>query len=286
MSLKLENVSYIYMKKTPYERKALDDVSLNIEKGEFVALIGHSGSGKSTLVRLLGGLIEPHLGNTFIDDMSIIEKNKDTLLAKRKVGLVFQYPEHQLFAETVYEDVAFGPRNIGLSEEEVSVRVKKALEFVHLPFDEFSERSPFRLSGGQMRRVAIAGIVAMDPEYLILDEPTAGLDPLARNEFYEEIRSLHQNTSAAIIIVTHSMEEANDLAERILVMSEGKIILDDTPKKIFTENKDILLKAGVDIPDIISLADTLREGNFNISYDCMDVNNLVKEIMQNVKEGK
>lgn len=285
MSLTLENVCYTYMKNTPYEREALKDVSLQVNKGEFVALIGHSGSGKSTLVQHMSGLLQPLKGKVLVESTDLAGKSKEDKLARRKIGLVFQYPEHQLFAETVFEDVAFGPHNFDLAEEEVEERVKKALAFVHLPYNEFAHRSPFQLSGGQMRRVAIAGVMAMQPDYLILDEPTAGLDPLMRNLFYQEIKDLYKKSNVSIILVTHSMEEAIELADRLLVMSEGQIILDGKPGDIFRNSKDVLRNAGVDVPAIVSLTDCLKAHGITLHEECLSTERLVEAIMKNIRQG-
>ena len=211
MSIRLDNVSYTYMKKTPYERTALKEVTLTIEKGEYIAVIGHTGSGKSTMMQHLNGLLNPDAGKVFVDDVDISSKGAEAKKARNKVGMVFQYPEHQIFAEDYFDDVAFGPRNKGLSEEEVESQVKAALSFVGLDYETFATRSPFQLSGGQMRRVAIAGVVAMDPDYLILDEPSAGLDPQSRDNIFREINALYQARKMAVILVTHSMEEAAQL---------------------------------------------------------------------------
>ncbi|MDR2005696.1 MAG: energy-coupling factor transporter ATPase [Acidaminococcales bacterium] len=279
MPLSLENVSYVYMKGTPYERRAVDNVSLEIQKGEFVALIGHSGSGKSTLAQHMAGLLPPLAGQVKIDGTDPCAKGKEALTARRKAGLVFQYPEHQLFAETVFDDVAFGPRNLGLAEEEVRERAATALDFAQMPIEEFGARSPFQLSGGQMRKAAIAGVIAMRPDYLILDEPTAGFDPLARGLFYEELKNLHKKSGMAVIMITHSMEEAIELARRLLVMSGGRIIIDGQPERIFREQRGELLAAGVTAPAIVSLTDRLRAHGFSINADCLDADDLVAELL-------
>ena len=285
MSIVMQNISYTYMKGTPYEREALKDLSIQIDAGEFVAIIGHSGSGKSTLVQHMSGLLQPFSGKVQIEGVDISGKAAEVKAAKRKIGLVFQYPEHQLFAESVFEDVAFGPVNMNLPEEEVKERVEKALQFVRLPAKEYAERSPFQLSGGQMRRVAIAGVMAMQPEYLILDEPTAGLDPTARELFYEEIKELRQKSGMSIILVTHSMEEAMELSDRMLVMSGGQIIADGKPENIFNEKKDIIKKAGVDVPDIVALVDCLKKEGLAIKDNCFSKEELVDEIIKNMTQG-
>ena len=278
MSIKLENVSYTYMKNTPYERTALKEVTLTIEKGEYVAVIGHTGSGKSTLMQHLNGLLKPDLGKAFVDDVDINGKAAAAKTAKNRVGMVFQYPEHQIFAETVYEDVAFGPRNKGLAEEEVEVQVKAALKFVGLDYDSFASRSPFQLSGGQMRRVAIAGVVAMEPDCLILDEPSAGLDPCSRDSIFREINELYQTRKMAVILVTHSMEEAAQYARRLLVMSKGRIVIDGSSAEVFQNQREMLRSVGVDVPQTIKLADTLREHGLQIGKDILRIDELVNQI--------
>ena len=258
MPLNLQNVTFTYMKGTPFEKTALHDVSLQIEKGEFVAVIGHTGSGKSTLVQHLSGLLHPDKGSVTVDGVNLNAKNAAAKKARNSVGMVFQYPEHQIFAETVYEDIAFGPRNKGLAADEVDRAVRDAMAFVGLDFDSFAKRSPFRLSGGQMRRVAIAGVIAMEPDYLILDEPSAGLDPRSRDAVFKEIMALYKKRGIAVILVTHNMEEAARYASRLLVISGGQVILDGVPHDIFTKHKDELLAASMDVPPVYKLADCLN----------------------------
>ena len=258
MPLNLQNVTFTYMKGTPFEKTALHDVSLQIEKGEFVAVIGHTGSGKSTLVQHLSGLLHPDKGSVTVDGVNLNAKNAAAKKARNSVGMVFQYPEHQIFAETVYEDIAFGPRNKGLGPDEVDRAVRDAMAFVGLDFDSFAKRSPFRLSGGQMRRVAIAGVIAMEPDYLILDEPSAGLDPRSRDAVFKEVMALYKKRGIAVILVTHNMEEAARYASRLLVISGGQVILDGVPHDIFTNHKDELLVASMDVPPVYKLADCLN----------------------------
>ena len=258
MPLNLQNVTFTYMKGTPFEKTALSDVSLQIEKGEFVAVIGHTGSGKSTLVQHLSGLLHPDKGSVTVDGVNLNVKNAAAKKARNSVGMVFQYPEHQIFAETVYEDIAFGPRNKGLAPDEVERAVRDAMDFVGLDFDSFAKRSPFRLSGGQMRRVAIAGVIAMEPDYLILDEPSAGLDPRSRDAVFKEVMALYKKRGIAVILVTHNMEEAARYASRLLVISGGQVILDGVPHDIFTNHKDELLAASMDVPPVYKLADCLN----------------------------
>ena len=258
MPLNLQNVTFTYMKGTPFEKTALHDVSLQIEKGEFVAVIGHTGSGKSTLVQHLSGLFHPDKGSVTVDGVNLNVKNAAAKKARNSVGMVFQYPEHQIFAETVYEDIAFGPRNKGLGPDEVDRAVRDAMAFVGLDFDSFAKRSPFRLSGGQMRRVAIAGVIAMEPDYLILDEPSAGLDPRSRDAVFKEVMALYKKRGIAVILVTHNMEEAARYASRLLVISGGQVILDGVPHDIFTNHKNELLAASMDVPPVYKLADCLN----------------------------
>ena len=278
MSINLANVFYTYMTGTPFERQALNDVSLNIEKGEILAIIGHTGSGKSTLVQHLNGLIKPLRGKVAIDGIDISSRGNDAKQARQQVGMVFQYPEHQIFAETVYEDIAFGPRNRGFSAEEVDKQVHEAMAFVGLDFETFAQRSPFQLSGGQMRRVAIAGVVAMNPDYLVLDEPSAGLDPRSRNAVFKEIMALHKERGIAIVLVTHSMEEAAKYANRMLVINKGKVLFDGKPTEIFSQHKEELVEVGMDEPQIYKLSALLRDKGLAIDKGITDAAELVKSI--------
>lgn len=282
MSIKVENIAYTYMSGTPFEKKAINDISFEIDKGEFIALIGHTGCGKSTLIQHLNGLLTPSTGRIIVDGLDINTKDKKQKKSikaiKNKVGMVFQYPEHQLFAETIYEDVAFGPRNKGFTEEEVDLSVREALGHVGLDFELFAQRSPFQLSGGQMRRVAIAGVIAMQPEYLILDEPSAGLDPKSRDMIFDEIIDLYKNKKMAVILVTHSMDEAAQYAERILVMNNANLIIDDKTKNVFENRRDKLKEVGVDIPNTVKLADALRNEKILIAKDTMKKSELLDQI--------
>ena len=282
MSINLTNVFYTYMTGTPFERQALNDVSVSIEKGEILAIIGHTGSGKSTLVQHLNGLLKPSSGKVTIDDIDISGRGGEAKKARQQVGMVFQYPEHQIFAETVYEDIAFGPRNRGFSAEEVDKQVHEAMAFVGLEFDTFAKRSPFQLSGGQMRRVAIAGVVAMNPDYLVLDEPSAGLDPRSRNAVFKEILALHKERGIAIVLVTHSMEEAAKYANRMLVINKGKILFDGKPAEIFSQHKDELVAVGMDEPQVYKLSALLRSKGLDIAEGITDSAELVK----NIKKAK
>ena len=263
MSIVIEHLNYVYMQGGPYETRALDDVSLTIHDGEFIGLIGHTGSGKSTLVQHLNGLILPTSGKITVDGMDLAEKGTDRRAIRRRVGLVFQYPENQLFEETVAKDIAFGPKNLGLGEEEIDRRVRTAMRRVALDYDKLAQRSVFELSGGQMRRVAIAGVLAMEPQTLVLDEPCAGLDPRGREEILGLISDLHRESGATIVMVSHSMDDVAALAERVIVMNHGKVAMDGTPREIFSRGEE-LRAIGLDVPQAVELAQKLREKGFGV----------------------
>lgn len=246
--LEVKNLTYIYSAGTPFEHKALDDISFSVERGEFIGIIGHTGSGKSTLMQQLNGLLKPTSGTALLDGQDIWSDKKLTRQARFRVGLVFQYPEYQLFEETVYKDIAFGPKNMGLSPEEVDRRVREAAGFVGLTEQQL-EVSPFDLSGGQKRRVAIAGVIAMEPEVLILDEPTAGLDPVGRSEILGNIQSYSKAKNATIMMVSHSMEDVARLTDRLLVMNGSKLAMDAPPAQVFTHAEE-LTQMGLNIPQV------------------------------------
>ena len=278
MSIKIENLTHVYMPKTPFEKKALDNVNLVIEDGEFLVLIGHTGSGKSTLIQHLNGLLEPSSGRIIVDDIDLTNKETKLTDIRKKIGLVFQYPEYQLFEETIEKDIAFGPNNLGLTQDEVSKRVKKSMEMVGLDYETYKDISPFDLSGGQKRRVAIAGVIAMEPKVLILDEPTAGLDPKGRDDILEQIRILHQEYKMTIVLVSHSMEDVGKLAERIVVMNKGKIALMGKPSEVFRE-VEVLENIGLAVPQVTYLMRALREKGFNVSDEIFTVEQGYKEIL-------
>lgn len=263
MSIVIEHLNYVYMQGGPYETKALNDVSLTINDGEFIGLIGHTGSGKSTLVQHLNGLIMPSSGRVLVDGLDLADKNTDRRAIRRRVGLVFQYPENQLFEETVAKDIAFGPKNLGLDEAEIDRRVRTAMRRVALDYDKIAERSVFELSGGQMRRVAIAGVLAMEPQTLVLDEPCAGLDPRGREEILGLISDLHRESGATIVMVSHSMDDVAALAERVIVMNHGSVVMDGTPREVFAKGEE-LRAIGLDVPQAVELAQKLREKGFDI----------------------
>lgn len=281
MSIVIEHLNYIYMSGGPYETHALEDVNLTIEDGEFVGLIGHTGSGKSTLVQHLNGLLMPSSGRILVDGLDLADKNTDRRAIRQKVGLVFQYPENQLFEETVEKDIAFGPKNLGLSEAEIDRRVRSAMRRVALDVDSLRGRSVFELSGGQMRRVAIAGVLAMEPQTLVLDEPCAGLDPRGREEILGLIRDLHRESGATIVMVSHSMDDVASLAERVIVMNRGCVAMDGKPRDIFSRG-DELRGIGLDVPQAVELAQKLRERGFDIPqgiYRIEEIKTAIEEIV-------
>lgn len=282
MSIKVENLTHVYMPGTPFEKRALDDINLEIKDGEFVALIGHTGSGKSTLVQHLNGLLKPTNGTIMVDGNNIAEKKVRLSDVRKKVGLVFQYPEYQLFEETIEKDIAFGPQKLGLSETQILERVKRAMEIVGLNYEIYKEKSPFELSGGQKRRVAIAGVVAMEPEVLILDEPTAGLDPKGRDEILHQIKNLHNEYGMTIILVSHSMEDVAKLADRIVVMHNGKAILDGKPADVFKEI-DLLESVGLAVPQVTYLVRELRKKGFNLSDEIYTIEQALSALLKILK---
>lgn len=285
MSIKIENLTHVYMPKSPFEKVALDNVSLDIKDGEFVALIGHTGSGKSTLIQHFNGLLEPTSGKIIVDGMDITSKDAKLTDIRKKVGLVFQYPEYQLFEETISKDIAFGPKNLGLSEEEVNLRVIKSMEMVGLDYEKYKDKSPFDLSGGQKRRVAIAGVIAMQPTTLILDEPTAGLDPKGRDDILDQISKLHKDYNMTIIIVSHSMEDVAKIAERIIVMNHGKVALQGKPAEVFKQ-VDLLEEIGLGVPQVTYLVKKLREKGLDISDNIFTIEEAKKELLSIFKVNK
>ncbi|MCR2043500.1 energy-coupling factor transporter ATPase [Anaerosalibacter massiliensis] len=278
MMIKIENLSYVYNPESPFETKALDNINLEVEKGDFVGLIGHTGSGKSTLVQHLNGLIRPTEGRIIIDGIDITKKETKLRAIRQEVGLVFQYPEYQLFEETVYKDIAFGPKNLGLNETEVDSRVKKAMELVGLDFEKIKDRSPFELSGGQKRRVAIAGVVAMNPKVLILDEPTAGLDPKGRDEILGEIQNLYEKENMTIILVSHSMEDIAKLVNKIVVMHKGKIAMEGAPREIF-KNQERLEDLGLGIPQVTYFMKKYKSEGHSVSDDILTIDEAKEELL-------
>lgn len=275
--IKTENLKFVYGEGTSFEKTALSDVNIEIEQGEFVGIIGHTGSGKSTLVQLLNGLLKPTDGKIYIDNKDIWENPKKIRNIRFKVGMVFQYPEYQLFEETVYKDIAFGPKNMGLTEEKIDECVKSAAKFVGLR-SELLQKSPFDLSGGEKRRAAIAGVIAMDPDVLILDEPTAGLDPLGRDVLLSQIQNYHKARKNTVLLVSHSMEDIARISDRILVMSCGKKIMLDKTEKVFSKGKE-LEKLGLRVPQITKIMMELRKNGVNINPATLTVEQGFNEIL-------
>ena len=265
MPIEIKSLSHVYMAGTPLEARALDNIDLTINDGEFIGLIGHTGSGKSTLVQHLNGLIKPTSGSVLVDGMDISDRSTDLKAIRRRVGLVFQYPEHQLFEETVRKDISFGPRNFGCPESEIPARVADALRKVGLS-EDMLDKSPFELSGGQKRRVAIAGVLATEPSTLVLDEPTAGLDPRGRRELISLIRGLHAGGGVTVVMVSHSMDDIATLAQRIIVMNEGRVAMDGTPREVFARG-DELEKMHLGVPEAARLARALRARGFDVPAD-------------------
>lgn len=278
MSLKLENVSYIYEKGTSQETAAIKNVDLEINKGEFVAIIGHTGSGKSTLIQHFNGLEKPTEGKVLYDGKDIFDKDFDLRKLRCKVGLVFQYPEHQLFEATVLKDVCFGPKNEGLSNEDARIRAKEALKLVGIG-EEMYEKSPFEMSGGQKRRVAIAGTLAMNPEILVLDEPTAGLDPEGRDKILQCISDLRENHGIGVVLVSHSMEDVANYADRIIVMNGGEVMYDDVPHKVFANYRE-LEKVGLAAPQITYVMHELKKAGYNVDENIINLEEAKENILK------
>lgn len=278
MPIEIKNVSYTYMTNTPYEKKALQDINLTINEGEFVAIAGHTGSGKSTLMQHINGLIQAQTGKVFVDGVDISKKkSKEALNARRKVGLVFQYPEQQLFEETIAGDIAFGPKNFGLSEAEIDERVKQAMQFVELDYEMYKDKSPFLMSGGQMRRIAIAGIIALKPKYLVLDEPTAGLDPRLKQNLLKKIKALHKQEGTTIIMVSHNMDDIALLADKVAVLNQGKLMIFDEPQKVF-EQDEILQNAGLLKPEVMQLLEAIKAQGLDINTVALNKSQALENI--------
>lgn len=278
MALILDKVNYTYEAGSGFEKHALKDVSCAIDKGEFIGLIGHTGSGKSTLIQHMNGIIKATSGNIFFDGEDIYDKDYDMRKLRNKVGLVFQYPEHQLFETDIFKDVCFGPRNQGLSEKDVQLRAFEALRLVGLE-ENLYYQSPFDLSGGQKRRAAIAGVLAMRPDYLILDEPTAGLDPKGRDEILGHIRKLHDETGIAVILVSHSMEDVARYVDRIMVMNQGQLIYDDKPCNVFAHYKE-LERVGLAAPDVTYIMNELRDAGLDVDTDAITIEEAKESILR------
>ena len=286
MSVIVKNLTYIYDEGMPFASKAIDDISFEIKDNDLGGLIGHTGSGKSTLIQHLNGLLKPSSGEIIVNGFNITDKDLNLTEIRKRVGIVFQYPEYQLFEETVEKDIAFGPGNLGLDEEEISKRVRKSMEAVGLDYETYKDKSPFDLSGGQKRRVAIAGVIAMNPEVLILDEPTAGLDPGGRDEIFNLIKKLHRDNNITIILSSHSMDDMAKLAQTIIVMNHGKIEFMGTPREVFTSHAARLREIGLDVPQVLELATKLRNKGFDIRPDVLTVEEIKDEILKVMRGRK
>ena len=268
--IEVKNLTHIYNEGLPHESVAIDDVSFTIDDGEFVSIIGHTGSGKSTMLQHLNGLLKPKSGTIIIDGIDITDSKTGMLEIRKKVGLVFQYPEYQLFEETVAKDVAFGPANLGLEPEEIDARVRRSVELVGLDYDEIKNASPFELSGGQKRRVAMAGVLAMEPRVLVLDEPTAGLNPRAHRDILDMVGEIHRREKNTIILVSHNMNDVARLSDRILVMSGGKLVMNGTPQEIFCREEEVK-SMGLALPDSMEILSRLRKAGMRIEGTAMTI---------------
>lgn len=285
-AIEIKHLTYIYSRKTPYEKKALDDVNLCIEEGSFVGIVGATGSGKSTLIQHLNGLIkvqDKKTSSVVVQGMSATDK-KTLKNLRFKVGMVFQYPEYQLFADTVEKDVAFGPKNMKLSKEEIDARVRKAMDVVGLDYDQFASRSPFDLSGGEKRRAAIAGVIAMQPEILVLDEPVAGLDPAGREEILALVKKLQKEVSPTIILVSHNMDDIAVMADRIIALEDGKVVMDGTPKEVFSDRKHVE-EIGLDVPFATSLSDEFIARGYDLPKDIISLDELA-DALSKIRENE
>ena len=268
--IEVKNLTHIYNEGLPHESVAIDDVSFTIGDGEFVSIIGHTGSGKSTMLQHLNGLLKPKSGTIIIDGIDITDSKTGMLEIRKKVGLVFQYPEYQLFEETVAKDVAFGPANLGLEPEEIDARVRRSVELVGLDYDEIKNASPFELSGGQKRRVAMAGVLAMEPRVLVLDEPTAGLNPRAHRDILDMVGEIHRREKNTIILVSHNMNDVARLSDRVLVMSGGKLEMNGTPQEIFSREEEVK-SMGLALPDSMEILSRLKKAGMRIEGTAMTI---------------
>ena len=284
MPIEVCHLTHCYSEGSAFRTVALDDVSFRVDDGEFIGVIGHTGSGKSTLVQHLNGLLRPSSGQVLIDGEDLNGEHVNRRALRQRIGLVFQYPEYQLFEETVAKDIAFGPKNQGLSADEIAERVRYAMDCVHLDYEKYAERSPFELSGGQMRRVAIAGVLAMRPSVLILDEPTAGLDPRGRDKILSMLEELHARENTTILMVSHSMDDMARLATRLIVMSEGRIVADGLPREIFAR-EDMMTSIGLDVPAAARLCAQLRAKGYDLPADLFKPEELKEQLLRLWKEG-
>jgi len=286
MLIHLEDICFTYSLNMPFETEVLKGINLEIKKGEFLGLIGHTGCGKTTLIQHLNGLIKPTSGKVFIEGQDINTKGINLKKIRQKVGLVFQYPENQLFEETIYKEIAFGPQRLNLSEKVIDDRVREALKMVNLDYDIYAERSPFSLSGGEMRRVALASILSIRPKVLVLDEPTANLDPQSRNRILSEIKEIHKKYGTTVILVSHNMEKIAEIVKRLLVMHKGKIIMDDSPVNIFEKKSKQLIKVGLGLPQVTKCMHELKSRGKDVFTGVLTVQDARNEIIRKINKNK
>lgn len=284
MFIHLENVYFTYSLGMPFETEVLKNINLEINEGEFIGLIGHTGCGKTTLIQHFNGLLKPTSGKVFVEGIDINKKGVKLKLIRQKIGLVFQYPENQLFEETIYQEVAFGPRKLGLPEEKIEKRVREALKIVDLDYNLYAERSPFSLSGGEMRRVALASILSIRPKMLVLDEPTANLDPQGRDNILSEIKKVHRDFGMTVVLISHNMEKIAEIVKRLLVMNRGEIIMDGSPQEIFEKHANDLIKIGLGLPQVTECMYELKKRGKEVYTGVLTVDDAEKEILNRVKK--
>lgn len=284
MFIRLENVYFTYSLGMPFETEVLKNINLEINEGEFIGLIGHTGCGKTTLIQHFNGLLKPTSGKVFVKGIDINKKGVKLKLIRQKIGLVFQYPENQLFEETIYQEVAFGPRKLGLPEEKIEKRVREALKIVDLDYNLYTERSPFSLSGGEMRRVALASILSIRPKMLVLDEPTANLDPQSRDNILSEIKKVHRDFGMTVVLISHNMEKIAEIVKRLLVMNRGEIIMDGSPQEIFEKHANDLIKIGLGLPQVTECMYELKKRGKEVYTGVLTVDDAEKEILNRVKK--
>lgn len=284
MFIRLENVYFTYSLGMPFETEVLKNINLEINEGEFIGLIGHTGCGKTTLIQHFNGLLKPTSGKVFVKGIDINKKGVNLKLIRQKIGLVFQYPENQLFEETVYQEVAFGPKKLGLPEEKIEKRVREALKIVDLDYNLYTERSPFSLSGGEMRRVALASILSIRPKMLVLDEPTANLDPQGRDNILSEIKKVHRDFGMTVVLISHNMEKIAEIVKRLLVMNRGEIIMDGSPQEIFEKHANDLIKIGLGLPQVTECMYELKKRGKEVYTGVLTVDDAEKEILNRVKK--
>jgi len=283
MFIHLENICFTYSLGMPFETEVLKNIDLEIDNGEFIGLIGHTGCGKTTLIQHFNGLLKPTSGKIYVEGVDLNKKGVKLKLVRQKIGLVFQYPENQLFEETIYQEVAFGPKKLGLSEEKIKNRVQEALKMVDLDYNLYSERSPFSLSGGEMRRVALASILSIRPKMLVLDEPTANLDPQSRDNILSEIKKIHYNFGISVVLVSHNMEKVAETVKRLLVMHRGEIIIDGAPQAIFEKHADDLIKVGLGLPQVTECMHKLKTKGKDVYSGVLTVDDAEREILKKMK---